>query len=177
MDDYDAARRCRNAAQTALQPWIVRHNKGTHWVDTAICRRQRVEGAAVAGQETSAGLPIPPQQLLPFFLAARSAVTPGQDLLGEALCSSYEAFRSTRQSRALEKDEQDELVETKADLSHAGWYLNEFDLALARSSGSTHPKVHATILKVVDLWEAGEKVLVFAFYRRTCRGSAHPYQH
>jgi hypothetical protein len=29
--------------------------------------------------------------------------------------------------------------------------------------------VAATVKRVADLWEAGEKVLVFAFYRRTCR--------
>jgi len=32
-----------------------------------------------------------------------------------------------------------------------------------------HPKIHATVQKAVDLWEDGEKVLVFAFYRHTCR--------
>ena len=32
-----------------------------------------------------------------------------------------------------------------------------------------HPKMHATVRRVVDLWEGGEKVLVFAFYRHTCR--------
>jgi len=54
-------------------------------------------------------------------------------------------------------------------LSHARWYLGEFDRALERVSGATHPKMFATVRKVVDLWEAGEKVLVFAFYRQTCR--------
>ena len=112
---------------------------------------------------------MPPQQLLPFFLAARSAIRPGQDLLGEALCSSYEAFRFTRQNRNVAKDEQDELPESTVDLSHAGWYLGEFDRALERCSGSTHPKVNATVRTVVGLWESGEKVLVFAFYRHTCR--------
>jgi hypothetical protein len=168
VDAYDAARRCREIAEQDLRPWIVRHNKGTHWPATAVPRRQRVEGAAVAGQEGPTGLPIPPQQLLPFFLAARSAVNPGQDLLGEALCSSYEAFRFTRQHRVPAKDDQDELAETPDDLSRAGWYLGEFDQALERCSGATHPKVDATVRRVVDLWETGEKVLVFAFYRRTC---------
>lgn len=169
VDAYVAAKRCRDIAEKALRPWIVRHNKGTHWEGTDITRRQRVDGAAVAGQDAPSGLPIPPQQLLPFFLAARSAVRPGHDLLGEALCSSYEAFRFTRQTRDAAKDEQDDLPETAVDLSHAGWYLGEFDRALERCSGATHPKVDATVRKVVDLWEAGEKVLVFAFYRHTCR--------
>jgi ERCC4-related helicase len=128
-----------------------------------------MDGSAIAELDASSGLPIPPQQLLPFFLAARSAINPRQDLLGEALCSSYEAFRLTRQKPNAVKDEQEELPETAVDLSHSGWYLEEFDRALERCSGATHPKVDATVRKVVDLWEAGEKVLVFAFYRHTCR--------
>jgi ERCC4-related helicase len=55
------------------------------------------------------------------------------------------------------------------DLAHAQWYLTEFDSTLEECNGSTHPKVYATVRKVVDLWETGEKVLVFAFYRQTCR--------
>lgn len=166
---YAMAKRCRDSAEESIRSWIVRHNKGNHWLDTNISRRQRVDGAAVSGQMASVGLPIPPNQLLPFFLAARSAVNPGEDLLGEALCSSYEAFRFTRNARDTAKDEQEQSTGTSIDLSHAKWYLGEFDRALERVSGSSHPKVDATVRKVVDLWEAGEKVLVFAFYRRTCR--------
>jgi superfamily II DNA or RNA helicase len=169
VDAYEAAKRCRDAAEKVLRPWLLRHNKGLHWAGTNITRRQRVEGAAIAALGASSGLQIPPQQLLPFFLAARSAVNPGQDLLGEALCSSYEAFRFTRQNRDVAKDEQYEYPETAVDLSHSRWYLGEFDRALERCTGSTHPKVYATVRKAVDLWEAGEKVLVFAFYRHTCR--------
>jgi len=169
LDAYGAAKRCRDQADKLLRRWIVRHNKGTHWVGTQIGRRQRLEGAAVGGHIGLSGVPIPPEQLLPFFLAARSAISPGQDLLGEALSSSYEAFRFTRQSREVARDEQDESEQTAVDLSHSGWYLQEFDRALQRCSGSDHPKVSVTVRRVVDLWEAGEKVLVFAFYRRTCR--------
>lgn len=32
-----------------------------------------------------------------------------------------------------------------------------------------HPKVAATVHRAVDLWLGGEKVLVFCFYRETCR--------
>lgn len=170
VDAYESAKSRRDAAENALRPWIVRHNKGALWVDTDIVRRQRVDGAAIAGQGLLKGLAIPAHQLLPFFLAARSAVNPGKDLLGEALCSSYEAFRLTRRTRDEAKDKLDDLPQTIVeDLSHSGWYLDEFDQALTRCSGSSHPKVDATVRKVVDLWESGEKVLVFAFYRRTCR--------
>lgn len=169
VDAFSAASRCRAAAEQSLRPWIVRHNKGTFWVDTTIIRRERKDGAAVVEIDMPGGLPIPPQQLLPFFLAARSAVRPGQDLLGEALSSSYEAFRFTRQNHQAARDEQDEIPEETVDLCQSHWYLGEFDRALQRESGSTHPKMAATVRKVVDLWESGEKVLVFAFYRYTCR--------
>jgi len=170
VDAYYSARHARDAAQRTLHSWIVRHNKGVHWIGTSIFRRQRLDGAALIGNDSSGnGLPIPPEQMLPFFLAARSAFRAGQDLLGEALCSSYEAFRFTRQNREEAKDEQDQLQEISGDLSHSRWYLREFDRALEEFSGATHPKIYATVQAAVDLWEAGEKVLVFAFYRHTCR--------
>jgi superfamily II DNA or RNA helicase len=169
VDAYKAARACRDAAEKALRPWIVRHNKGTFWVGTSIARRHRKDGAAISGSSGLTGLPIPPRQLLPFFLAARSAVNPKKDLLGEALCSSYEAFRSTRERRDPGKDEQDDPQSEREELAKASWYLDEFDYSLTRYSGVIHPKIQASVRKVVDLWEKGEKVLVFAFYRRTCR--------
>ena len=174
VEAYESARTCRDVAEQALRPWVVRHNKGTHWSGSTIKRRERVDGAAIAKDDAPGGLPIPPGQLLPFFLAARSVVRAGEDLLGEALCSSYEAFRLTRQKRegakdTLDEDEGDSGQEEVLDLSHSRWYLREFDLALKRTSGATHPKMAATVRAVVDLWEAGEKALVFAFYRQTCR--------
>ena len=167
VESFDETRHCRELAEEALRPWIVRHNKGTHWVGTEIRRRRRIDGAAVTDTVSATGLPVPADQLLPFFLAARSAVNPGKDLLGEALCSSYEAFRNTREQRASERDEHDD-ESNAVDLTHSDWYLQEFDAALKRCTGKVHPKIAATVRKVVDLWEAGEKVLVFAFYRQTC---------
>jgi len=169
IDAFVAAKLCRDAAQKSLHTWVVRHNKPTHWADTAIARRERLDGSAVIGQSERSGLPVPPEQLLPFFLAARSAVNPRQDLLGEALCSSYEAFRYTRKNRDSDKDDQEPESEATVDMAHSRWYLQEFDRALDECSGATHPKIDATVQKVVDLWESGEKVLVFAFYRHTCR--------
>lgn len=168
-DAFDAAKRSRDTAQAAIKPWIVRHNKGIHWEGTNYIRRRRVDGAATAGLTQSDGLPIPSSQLLSFFLAARSAANPGHDLLSEALCSSYEAFRFTRENKDAGTDEDYETPEPIQDLTHSGWYLEEFDNALKNCSGESHPKIDSTVCKAVDLWEAGEKILVFAFYRHTCR--------
>lgn len=172
-DAYDAARGSREVAERALRPWIVRHNKGRYWEGApSIPRRERVSGGALSIAGTSGGLPIPPKQLLPFFLAARSVVRAEKDLLGEALCSSFEAFRLTRSGRDAGKDtldDEDPHASQQEHLAHAKWYLKQFDDALSSVSGAAHPKVAATVRRVADLWEAGEKVLVFAFYRQTCR--------
>ncbi|WP_164104204.1 helicase-related protein [Candidatus Laterigemmans baculatus] len=169
---FSEAHKWRTAAEANLRPWVIRHNKGEHWPGTGIQRRRRLAGAASNGDtQAEAGLDVPPDQLLPFFLAARSDVSAGRDLLGDALCSSYEAFRYTRQQRVADRDELDgdEQEQASTDLSQANWYLAEFDFALQQYSGNIHPKISSTVRQAVDLWEAGEKVLVFAFYRQTCR--------
>jgi hypothetical protein len=169
VEAYEAAKGDREVAEQSLRPWIVRHNKSEFWPGTAIPRRSRREGSSIlSGQISSVGLEIPGDQILPFFLAARSAVNPGKDLLGEALSSSYEAFRDTRRGRVALKDEQ-EGTDTPLTFSFGNWYLGEFDQALKDLGGSVHPKVSATVSAAASLWESGEKVLVFAYYRHTCR--------
>lgn len=172
VDAYQLARSTRQSAEDALRPWIVRHNKGRTWAGTDVPRRVKREGAAISGadSETTQGLSVPPAQLLPFFLAARSAADGGAELLGEALCSSYEAFRFTREQALSAKDtEGDVAPTTEASVPDSTWFIGEFDQALKRTNGATHPKIQATVQRVADLWAAGEKVLVFAFYRQTCR--------
>jgi hypothetical protein len=176
-----AARRQANAL---LRPWVLRHNKGDVWAGTTVPRRNRAEGAAIAAAESAepTGLAIPDEQLLPFFLAARAAVNPHKDLLGDALCSSYEAFQYTRRDRRHPQDQDDHTPQDEAErlrlqeeldtaLANA-WYLDQFEKALGdktdKRSRRSHPKLDATVRRVADLWECGEKVVVFAFYRHTC---------
>lgn len=169
LEAFESAKKQRESAEEALRPWIVRYNKFDLWPGTKISRRARRVGESITnGENSTAGIEIPSGQLLPFFLAARSAVEPGKDLLGEALSSSYEAFRETRHGRSAVMDEQ-EMQEAPVDVSFAQWYLAEFDGAMRELGGSVHPKVSATVRAVADLWEKGEKVLVFAYYRHTCR--------
>jgi hypothetical protein len=176
-----AARRQANAL---LRPWVLRHNKGDVWAGTTVPRRNRAEGAAIAAAESAepTGLAIPDEQLLPFFLAARAAVNPHKDLLSDALCSSYEAFQYTRRDRRHPQDQDDHTPQDEAErlrleeeldtaLANA-WYLDQFEKALGdktdKRSRRSHPKLAATVRRVADLWECGEKVVVFAFYRHTC---------
>ncbi|MCH7727796.1 MAG: DEAD/DEAH box helicase [Planctomycetes bacterium] len=168
VEAFQQTRVRKEESERHLVPWIIRHNKGETWQSTDIRRRERFGGAVISGNATDGGIDIPGEQLLPFFLAARSATHPGKDLLGEALCSSYEAFRQTRRDNAAGKDDVADDDEP-ADVTHSAWFLSQFDEVIAGCSAAVHPKIHATVQKVVDLWESGEKVLVFAFYRRTCR--------
>jgi len=168
LDAFQQATLRKKESEHQLRPWIIRHNKGETWGDTPIARRQRCDGAMICGDGANGGIDVPGEQILPFFLAARSATNPGKDLLGEALCSSYEAFRQTRRDNSIGKDDVSD-GDATVDLTHSAWFLSEFDGLIASCSGVVHPKVRATVQKAVDLWENGEKVLVFAFYRRTCR--------
>jgi ERCC4-related helicase len=175
IEAFSEAERCRREAEDRLRPWLIRHNKERYWQGTTVQRRKRLSGAAVTGIDQQlveasgqVGIAVPKQQLLPFFLAARSAVDPRQKLLGEALCSSYEAFRHTRRQGRPEVDDR-EVDNSQAELANTAWYLREFDRLLDQRSGAAHPKTHATVQSTVDLWERGEKVLIFAFYRQTCR--------
>ena len=171
-DSFEKCLKARRKAQDQLRPWLIRFNKTDNWAGSSIERRRRFYGKEICNQGSSEdGLVVPPEQLLPFFLAARSATAPGKELLGEALCSSYEAFRHTRQHNRKDRDEEESPImgQNKMDVTHSEWYLREFDQALEHTTGATHPKIAATVKRVVDLWEHGEKVLVFAFYRQTCR--------
>lgn len=177
---YAAAKARRHEASALLRPFVIRHNKGEFWAESRTPRRLRLEGAAIEGGNghPGPGITVPAEQILPFFLAARAAVNPHKDLLGEALCSSYEAFRRTREDRKHPEDRDEAIApdaaerarrqeELDAILNHRK-YLTEFDTALARTTGAMHPKIAATVRRTVDLWEQGEKVVVFAFYRHTC---------
>jgi hypothetical protein len=173
---YDRAVVARKRAECLLRPWILRDNKGDHWASSQIRRRDRREGKGITtdGLNEGMGLAIPDEQLLSFYLAARAAVNPHKDLLGEALCSSYEAFRQTRADRVVDDDVGDdpdraERAAESDEILQNSWYLSQFDESLRGARGASHPKIRATVQRVADLWERGEKVVVFAFYRHTCR--------
>ena len=171
-ESFEKCLQTRSSAEEQLRTWLIRFNKTDNWANLPVKRRIRLCGAAIHNDQVCEnGLPVPPDQLLPFFLAARSAASPGKELLGEALCSSYEAFRHTRQHNQHGRDEEEtqNSLPHITDSTHSDWYLQEFDRALLSVTGAAHPKIAATVGRVVDLWEQGEKVLVFAFYRQTCR--------
>ena len=182
---YKRAHRAMREAEEALQPWVIRHlrprNLPEHHGHKE--RRLRMVGRAIlddASGEHRPGLPVGGQALLPFLLAARAtACTPAsRPVFAEGLASSYEAFTQTRR-RLAEADGLEDTTDTDDDSTeHDGvdavgrWYLDRLQELLPRDNAdasAAHPKVSATIRRVLDLWGRGEKVVVFCHYVSTGR--------
>ena len=184
------------SAETALQPWIIRHLKPRRIKVAAqtIDRRKRISGVAICpGIETfdGTGLPIEGESLLPFLLAARAVATSptSRPVFAEGLASSYEAFLETRlRNKENSKTENhfqvvddDDIKEQNVDFdSVSAWYLEQIHEAIPLGSvetSITHPKIAATVDRVLDLWQRGEKVLVFCHYIATGRVLRHCISH
>ena len=164
------------AAEDALSPWVLRHLKVAVLPDSDTQRRRVFPGDAILddgmGQD---GLEIGGEALLPFLLAGRAQAllathASGRALFAEGLSSSFEAYLETRRGR-LELDE-DEAGTDNNDAGELAWYLEELGRALPRGRHAkrvAHPKIKATAERAVQLWETGEKVVIFCHYRATGR--------
>jgi ERCC4-related helicase len=175
------------AAEEALRPWVIRHLKARTlpppWQD--VPRRRRLPGKTIDPTEApandSTGLAVSGDALLPFLLAARAtACTPeSRPVFAEGLASSYEAFMHTRRQRQgagapPEGDpvtDQDEIAAEPVPCDEvAQWYLDRLEKLLPLDkpgAGPTHPKLAATVRRVIELWRQGEKVVVFCHYIAT----------
>jgi len=193
----DDCRETRNRAQRLLRPWLVRHNRpmvlGSGGDGSTKPRRVNVAGRGILKAEADQvqhdqGLPIAKGSVLPFLLTARAQGELAQTsrlraFFAEGLASSYEAFHHTREARGSARD-MDDLGRPIGSDEHeeddsptvipTAWYEEHVarlipSRSAARLARMGHPKVAATVGRVVDLWAGGEKVLVFCFYRETCK--------
>jgi hypothetical protein len=189
-------RETRDRAQSLLRPWVIRHNRPQTLPATdgkpPCPRRLGIYGQAIrhdgnVAEHGEHGLPVARESALPFLLTARAqgelAQTSGaRAFFAEGLASSYEAFHHTRTARGKARDMEDdgrpvEEIANKDDESlivPSAWYEQQIAQIIPsrdapRSLRLAHPKVSATVQRVLELWTGGEKVLVFCFYRETCR--------
>lgn len=164
-------------AEQALSPWVLRHVRPAALCEVSdLPRRELRTGAAIlSDQATNGGLEITPESLLPFLLAGRAqglvaASNKGRALFADGLSSSFEAYLETRSGNVvLDEDSDTGIASDDAELQ---WYLGHLDKALPRESRdarSAHPKIRATADRAIQLWKAGEKVLIFCHYRATGR--------
>lgn len=179
LRQYLATQKAMKAAEKLLRPWVIRHRWPPKFPNSCVDRRKLLEGAAILGERTSAGIPVQGDCLLPFLLAARARTLAldnqtGRAMFAEGLASSFEAYRQTRlQNPEVEEDDQyTESTPTRPAGSEIRWYLQSLDKSIPAEDpdkSSRHPKIAATVNEVLRLWKKGEKVLVFCHYRATGR--------
>ena len=144
-----------------------------------IPRRSRRVGRAIAlSGVRDGGLPVEEDALLPFLLAARAqavvvreAENAGRATFAEGLASSYEAFLETRSNHAeRDEEEKEETSGTTASNGRVNRYVQKLAAALPdQTAYARHPKIAPLVARVLDLWNQGEKVVVFCHYRETGR--------
>lgn len=180
---FAAAKAHMRNAEEALRPWVIRHLKPKFLSEphSEIPRRDIKEGDLILtdSRPTGRGLLIPEKGLLPFLLASRaiSCSPESRPVFSEGLSSSFEAFLHTRSSRELNKIDVSKITDVddpdpaaQSISSELSWYLDRIHEALpVNDPDSTvlHPKVGATVKRVLDLWSKGEKVVVFCHYVAT----------
>jgi hypothetical protein len=188
---YARARDAMRATDVALRPWVIRHLRAETLEGSTVPRRVLHRGAAIIDSHDQRGIAVRESALLPFLLAARSQAVLSRTnpkvrasdvrraTFAEGLASSYEAFLETRLVTLEEKEaentvDEDTVLAPAADSESSNgtlaWYLDQMRKALpARAEYMKHPKIEPTIKRACDLWERGEKVLIFCHYRATSR--------
>jgi hypothetical protein len=187
LSAYRKAEEKMAGGEVLLWPWVIRHRRSRQLPESDVMRRRELVGAGIETDSDSAveGIAIQDRALLPFLLAARSqtilARIARQDprkintraTFAEGLASCYEAFLQTRQSDSAEgvtilDEDPDSNVELFSAHTGLQWYLESLHGALPRRAAyAEHPKIRATVKKVLELWEQGEKVVVFCHFRAT----------
>lgn len=174
---FQAAKQRMKYAEVALRPWVLRHLRNRTYQGTP--RRVKLPGRAIEtdfAEPHEPGLEIGGNAILPFLLAARATLCAPdcRPLFAEGLASSYEAFLDTRRRKGNATDGEDATEPLVADEpDDAGrWYLRQLEQSLPRDGHdrtAAHPKIAATARRVLALWRAGEKVVVFCHYVATGR--------
>ncbi|MBX7160428.1 MAG: DEAD/DEAH box helicase, partial [Acidimicrobiia bacterium] len=171
------ARSMRAVVEAHLRPWVVRHTKANEPGHIAL-----LPGRSILPNtgDHRGGLAVEGEAVLPFLLAARAQAEVAADreskaraLFADGLASSFEAYLYTR-ADAAEACDEDAGTPVPADVpTDIDWYLNRIDQALRPDGDGTvaarHPKLDATVERVVDLWRSGEKTVVFCFFVATGR--------
>lgn len=178
VERYHELGKKMKGSENELKKYLVRHLRKKELTGTfkGTDRRSVYPGRSIMNGEEKyqSGLTVDKQALLPFLLAARlSSLNPEtRPVFAEGLASSYEAFLFTRKIKNEDATDYDDetLVQKKENSADSNWYLQEIETLVTQVSDTiNHPKVNATVQKVIDLWVKGEKVLVFCHYLATGR--------
>ncbi len=176
---FERTRERMAQAGQQLHPWVIRHLKSRNLpsIHRATPRRRRFIGRSIhlgVDGHTEEGIAVERDALLPFLLAARatSHAPESRPVFAEGLASSYEAFLHTRQGKAETKTDEDDDGQHDPNVNDAmRWYLDHLESLIPRDGVADlgHPKIAATVQRVVDIWRRGEKAVVFCHYVATGR--------
>ena len=178
---YSHVRKKMGEANQLLRKYVIRHSKAKELPGEffKIKRRNRVVGRNILNTSENfgsdeSGLAVMGDSLLPFLLAARMTVKDFQSrpIFAEGLSSSFEAYLYTRSIKEINSAlDNDDVISEIYQNDENEWYLQYINKALPKLKKGddkiSHPKVAATVKKVMDLWLNGEKVLVFCHYIAT----------
>ncbi len=184
---FERARTRLRAAENLLRPWVIRHLRPRRLPHPyeAVSRRQITAGAdpeVPLSDHDTRGLELDPGALLPFLLAARAAAQApdARPVFAEGLASSYEAFLHTRRAHGQSSgdgagglsDADDDPIDLGAQPASAAWYLDLLEGLVAEGTArraASHPKIAATVHRVLQVWLRGEKTVVFCHFVATGR--------
>lgn len=174
---FDRTKEHMILAENQLKRWVVRHLKPkTLPCEKIIPRRIRFVGQSISPEcngDSDQGIGVTGESLLPFLLAARAtSQAPGaRPVFAEGLASSYEAFLHTRKNRKEATDSDDDEIKDFDPNDSMRWYLDHLEEMIPRTGEASvrHPKIGATVDRVVEIWRRGEKAVVFCHYIATGR--------
>jgi hypothetical protein len=181
---YGDASKLMRGAEKLLQPWVIRHLKPRMLPPPRenLPRRNKLPGRAISESSPSTderGLEITAESLVPFLLAARAtACSPeSRSVFAEGLASCYEAFLHTRKAagqreRRCQDGDEDGVIVVETGNTALTWYLRHLEAIVPQGdvkASLAHPKIAATVRRVVREWSQGEKVLVFCHFVATGR--------
>ncbi len=166
------------SSEALLRPWVIRHLK-PHKAE----RRRYLPGHGILDDmPADTGLSVEGSATLPFLLGARAQAVASlhgpdgkhstQAYFAYGLASSFEAYADTRRNRIAGLDDLGEAEQPIELTGQLRWYLDRIAKALPPDTAegwAAHPKIAATVGRVLDLWRNGEKALVFCFYVETGR--------
>ena len=185
IDRYNTTKKRMQEAEQVLKPFLIRHVRPKMLPgEKLVPRRQNYVGKSIIDgicEDCAPGIEVEGNALLTFLLAARlTALRPDKrPVFAEGLASSYEAFLHTREKSAPTDEKNQAIYVSDSDDNarielakdvQVKWYLEQLQSSIPDGGsdiGHHHPKIQATANRVLELWQAGEKVLVFCHYVAT----------
>jgi superfamily II DNA or RNA helicase len=179
---YEQLREWNFKVSGVLKQYIIRHVKPLFLPGNINAKRRlsyignQINDESI---ESKIGIKIQNESLLPFLLAGRLTALhqSARPVYAEGLSSSYQALlhckaynskQEENYSQEITDTDDDTLVkiETNNFDERTSFYLEQLKESVQNKS-MVHPKISASVKKAMELWNRGEKVVIFCHYIAT----------